>query len=160
MTLPAAAPALHAAKSERSPSGGFVPTRVIEVDLGEPLPKLVHDGHYGRAWILVRLLTEPIGVCVLPLPREGIDADALAALLWTELSGPITQRFAAAGLAAPADLTAAGLAVDPETWPYLRERAALLAGAPFISVVICTRDRPEEIRKCLSRLARPEVPAV
>ena len=53
MTVPAA-PALHAAKSERNTIGNFTPTRVIEVELTEPLPKLVHDGHYGRAWILAR----------------------------------------------------------------------------------------------------------
>ncbi len=72
MTLPAAAPALHDAKSERNTSGGFLPTRVIEVELTEPLPKLDHDGHYGRAWILARLHTEPVGVCVVTLPPEGI----------------------------------------------------------------------------------------
>ncbi len=158
MTLPAAAPALHAAKSERNASGGFLPTRVIEVELTEPLPKLDHDGHYGRAWILARLHTEPIGVCVVTLPREGIAPDALAALMWTELSGPVAQRFEAAGLTAPAALTGSGLAADPEAWPFLRERAALLASAPFISVVVCTRDRPEQIKKCLSRLARQQYP--
>lgn len=158
MTLPAAAPALRTANSERSTSGGFLPTRVIEVELTQPLPKLDHDGHYGRAWILARLHTEPIGVCVVTLPRAGIGPDALAALMWAELSAAVAQRFEAAGLPAPADLTGAGLAVDPDTWPFLRERAAMLAGAPFISVVVCTRDRPEQIRKCLGRLARQRYP--
>ena len=45
MTLPAAAPALHPAKSERNTSGGFLPTRVIEVELTKPLPKLAPDGN-------------------------------------------------------------------------------------------------------------------
>jgi hypothetical protein len=158
MTLPAAAPALHDAKSERNASVGFLPTRVIEVELTEALPKLDHDGHYGRAFILARLHTEPIGVCVVTLPRGGIAPDALAALMWTELSGPIAQRFEAAGLAVPTALTEKGLAADREAWPFLRERAALLASAPFISVVVCTRDRPEQIKKCLSRLAGQQYP--
>jgi hypothetical protein len=158
VTLPAAAPALHAAKSERNTSGGFLPTRVIEVELTEPLPKLAHDGHYGRAWILARLYTEPIGVCVVTLPREGITPDALAALLWTELREPVAQRFQAAGRTAPADLGGSGLPADAEDWPFLRDRAALLANAPFISVVVCTRDRPEQIKKCLSRLAKQQYP--
>jgi glycosyltransferase involved in cell wall biosynthesis len=159
VTLPAAAPALHAAKSERNTSGGFLPTRVIEVELTQPLPKLEHDGHYGRAWILVRLYTEPIGVCVAPLPAAGIEPDALAALVWTEVSGAVARRFEAAGRAAPAALTGQGLpAADQDAWPFLRERAALLASAPFISVVVCTRDRPEQVKKCLSRLERQEYP--
>lgn len=158
MTLPAAVPALRAAKSERDISGAFTPTRVIEVELTEPLPKLEHDGHFGRAWILVRLHTEPVGVCVVTLPREGVSPDALAALLWDELSGPVAERFAAAGLAVPAAPGGSGLAVDPATWPFLRRRAAVLAGAPFISVVVCTRDRPEQIKKCLNRLAQQKYP--
>ena len=158
MTLPAAAPALHPAKSERNTSGGFLPTRVIEVELTKPLPKLAPDGHYGRVWILARLYTEPIGVCVVTLPREGITPDALGAQLWTKLNGPIAQRFAAAGRTAPAALPGSGLAAEPDGWPFLRDRAALLANAPFISVVICTRDRPEQIKKCLSRLAGQQYP--
>jgi glycosyltransferase involved in cell wall biosynthesis len=157
MTVPAAAP-LHAAKSERRTSGAFSPTRVIEVELTEPLPKLDRDGHYGRAWILIRLHTEPIGVCVVTLPPEGIGPDALAALVWSELSGPIAERFRAAGLAPPTALAGGGLAADPAAWPFLRDRAALLANAPFISVVVCTRDRPDQIKKCLSRLARQQYP--
>lgn len=158
MTLPAAAPALPAAKSERNTNGKFMPTRVIEVELTEPLPKLVHDGHYGRAWILVRLYTEPIGVCEVSLPGAGIAPDELAARLWTELSEPVARRFAAAGRTAPATLAGSGLPADPDGWPFLRDRAALLADAPFISVVVCTRDRVEQIKKCLSRLARQQYP--
>jgi hypothetical protein len=158
MTLPAAAQALHDAKSERSASGRFQPTRVIEVELTEPLPKLADDGHYGRAWILARLYTEPIGVCVVTLPGGGITPDALAALLWAELGGAVGQRYAAAGLTPPAGLAGTGLPADRDAWPFLRKRAALLADAPFISVVVCTRDRPEQIKKCLNRLAGQQYP--
>ena len=158
MTLPAAAPALRAMKSERNISGAFLPTRVIEVELTEPLPRLDHDGHYGRAWILARLHTEPIGVCVVTLPREGVSPDALATLLWPDLSGPVAERFEAAGLAAPTALPTSGLVADPAAWPFLRNRAAMLASAPFVSVVVCTRDRPEQIKKCLNRLAQQKYP--
>jgi O-antigen biosynthesis protein len=158
MTLPAAVPALHDEKSERSVSGGFLPTRVIEVELTESLPRLDHDGRYGRAWILARLHTEPIGVCVVALPSEGIAADALAEIIWRELNGPVAKRFAAAGLTPPAALTADGLVAEPDAWPFLRNRSAVLADAPFISVVICTRDRPDQIKKCLNRLTRQKYP--
>ena len=78
--------------------------------------------------------------------------------LWTELSEPVARRFAAAGRTAPATLAGSGLPADPDGWPFLRDRAALLADAPFISVVVCTRDRVEQIKKCLSRLARQQYP--
>jgi O-antigen biosynthesis protein len=158
MTLPAAVPATHTQKTERSTGGGFLPTRVMEVELSRPLPRLDHDGHYGRAWILIRLHSEPIGVSVVTLPREGIAPDVLAEILWREVNGPVAKRFADAGLTAPTALPASGLAVHPDAWPFLRRRAAVLAEAPFISVVICTRDRPDQIKKCLNRLAQQEYP--
>lgn len=163
MTLPAADSVLPIEKQERHATGGFLPTRVIEVELTEPLPGLDHDGHYGRAWILVRLHTEPLGVCVVTLPREGISPDALAGVIWHELNSVVADRFVAAGLAAPSALTGAGLtgadvAADPGAWPFLRRRAEVLADAPFISVVVCTRDRPEQVKKCLSRLAQQDYP--
>jgi O-antigen biosynthesis protein len=158
VTLPAAPSALHAEKSERHANGVFLPTRVIEVELTERLPSLDSDGHYGRAWILVRLHTEPIGVCVVPLPRDGVKPDALAEIIWHDLSGAVAERFGAAGLPVPTALTGAGLTADPAAWPFLRRRAEVLAAAPFISVVICTRDRPEQVKKCLDRLARQDYP--
>jgi O-antigen biosynthesis protein len=130
----------------------------MEVELTEPLPKLDHDGHYGRAWILVKLYTEAIGVCVVTLPREGIAPDVLAEILWRELNGPVAKRFVDAGRTAPTALTGSGLAAEPDDWPFLRRRAAVLADAPFISVVICTRGRPEQIKKCLNRLTRQKYP--
>jgi Glycosyl transferase family 2 len=158
MTLPAAATALRADGSEPAASGHFSPARIVEVELTAPLPRIDGDGHHGRAWILVRLHTEPVGVCVAPLTAAGIDPDGLAALIWRELSGPVAERFAAAGLARPETLAGGGLRAEPGSWPYLRRRAELLADAPFISVVVCTRDRPEQIRKCLNRLAGQQYP--
>jgi glycosyltransferase involved in cell wall biosynthesis len=157
MTLPAAA-SLQAGTYERAAGGGFTPTRVTEVELTEPLPKLDCDGHYGRAWILVRLHTEPVGVCVAPLPSGGLDAAELAARLWDELGETIAGRFAAAGLPRPDGLTSDGLTAPADAWPFLRDRTAALANAPFISVVVCTRDRPEQIKKCLNRLAQQSYP--
>jgi GT2 family glycosyltransferase len=160
VTLPAAVSALNLEHSERG-TAGFTPTRVIELELTEPLPRLDNDGHYGRAWILVRLRTEPIGVCVIELSRDGVAADALADIVWRELKQVIAERFAGAGLAAPTGLSGAGLtgiAVPDQEWPYQRRRAAVLASAPFISVVICTRDRAEQIKKCLSRLTEQTYP--
>lgn len=158
MTLPAAVPALHAENYERRTSGGFLPTRIVEVELTERLPSLGHDGRYGRAWILVRLCTEPVGVCVVALPRGGVTPDALGETLWRDLGGAVASRFAAAGLAAPTALTGAGLTADPAAWPFLRRRGEVLADAPFISVVVCTRDRPEQVNQCLARLARLDYP--
>lgn len=157
MTLPAGA-ALGGESAKHGSGEGFSPAKVIQVELTTPLPRLDADGSYRRAWVLARLHTEPIGACVVPLPDEGVSACELAALLWRELSEPIAGRFAAAGLPVPAALPAGGLAADPEKWPFRRERAAILSDPPFMSVVIPTRDRPDQLTNLLQSLDRQKYP--
>jgi O-antigen biosynthesis protein len=134
------------------------PVRMMEVELTEPLPAVPYDGRHRRAWALGRLHTEPVGVRVFQLGQEGLTSDQLAALLWQEVREPVIERFTAAGLPLPGPLTGAGLEADPAMWPFLRRRQAVLAAAPFISVVVPTRDRPERVRTWLDSLRRQEYP--
>ena len=136
----------------------FCPARLMDVELTEPLPALSYDGRNGQVWVLGRLHTEPLGICVLDLGREGLTPDQLGALLWPEFREQVTERFAAAGLPQPASLTGGGLEADSAAWPFLVERRAVLAAAPFISVVICTRDRPDQLKTCLRCLGGQEYP--
>jgi GT2 family glycosyltransferase len=139
-------------------SSSFSPARVVEIELTEPLPTVSYDGWHKRIWVLGRLHTEPVGTCVISLDKEEISQGQLAVKLWRELSEAVTERFAAAGLTEPASLDPAGLESNPALWPSLCERAQVLADAPFISVVICTRDRPEELATCLRRLEHQDYP--
>jgi O-antigen biosynthesis protein len=102
--------------------------------------------------------TEPLGLFDAPLPAEGLSPDQLGELLWRNLGPIIADRFASAGHQPPPTLTGEGLAADPDTWPFTRHRAAVLADAPPISVVVCTRDRPAQLETCLERLRRQEYP--
>jgi glycosyltransferase involved in cell wall biosynthesis len=140
------------------PSEGFSPARMMDVELTEPLPAVSYDGHHRRAWVLGRLHTEPVGVCVVDLGQEGLTPDQFGTLLWPEFCGPVTERFAAAGLPPPSPLTGDGLEADAAAWPFLRRRLAVLAAAPFISVVLCTRDRPQRLQTWLRCLSRQEYP--
>jgi GT2 family glycosyltransferase len=116
------------------------------------------DGHHRRVWVLARLHGEPVGSCLLPVDPTGLAPGQLAAMLWPDLCAPVTTRFAAAGLPAPGRLTGAGLTADPAAWPFLRDRREALATAPFISVVVCTRDRADRLEGCLRYLERQEYP--
>jgi len=153
-----AGPAAHGEVADPGPGETFSPSKVVEVELTEPLPRLESDDRYGSAFVLARLHTEPIGVLRVELGDEGVSSDQLATQLWGELRGPIVERFVAAGLTAPAELTDAGLTAEPDEWPFLRNRSAALAVAPRISVVLCTRDRPAQLEKCLDSLARLDYP--
>ena len=136
----------------------FSPARPMDVELAEALPGLSHDGRHGRVWVLGRLHTEPLGVCVVELGPEGLTPDELAAVLWPEFRDQVAERFAEAGLPAPGTLTGDGLNADPGAWPFLLERQAALDAAPFISVIICTRDRPDQLKTCLGGLAGQQYP--
>jgi GT2 family glycosyltransferase len=137
---------------------GFRPARVLDVELTRPLPPVPGGEPYRRAWVLARLHTEPFGLFEAPLPAEGLLPDQLGTMLWRDLGPAIAARFADAGHQPPSILTGDGLTANPVTWPFTRRRAAILAGAPPISVVVCTRDRPAQLETCLNRLQRQEYP--
>lgn len=137
----------------------FPPAMMVEVELTESLPRLSYDGQHELAWVLARLHGEPVGTCVIRLDQPGLSPDELGALLWTELSEPVTVRFGQAGLPVPTMLSGDGLVADAATWPFLLRRHAVLAKAPFISVVLCTRDRVDQVERCLRHLDQQEYPA-
>lgn len=145
------------------PGAEFSPAWMMEVELTEPLPAVRYDGQHRRAWVLGRLYAEPVGTCVVQLDEEGLTSDQLGALLWRALREPVAGRFAAAGLAEPSSLTGKGLPAEelragPAAWPFLRRRREVLDTAPFISVVVCTRDRVDQLETCLRHLGQQEYP--
>jgi O-antigen biosynthesis protein len=128
-------------------------TKMVEVELTEPLPSVSHDVPGGRLWVLARLASEPVGVCVLKPEELELTPQKFGELLWTELADPVSDRFTAAGLAAPDRLPASGLLEESGLRP-----ADLNGTAPFISVVVCTRDRPAQLEVCLGYLAKQDYP--
>jgi glycosyltransferase involved in cell wall biosynthesis len=154
MTAPTAAPRADLA----APGHGFSPALMMEAELTGPLPAVSYDGQHRRAWVLGRLHGEPVGASVLPLDENGLTPGQLGALLWPDLREQVTARFAAAGQPAPGGLTGEGLAADPDSWPFLRRRREVLATAPLISVVICTRDRADQLATCLRHIERQVYP--
>jgi glycosyltransferase involved in cell wall biosynthesis len=156
------APASTAGRGRAAPgisSPGFSPLLVMDAELAGPLPAVAGTGQPRRAWVLVRLHSEPVGVDVIPVGPAGLTPGQLGALLWPAVREPVTARFGAAGLAAPGGLTGAGLSADPAAWPFLQRRAAALDAAPLISAVVCTRGRPARLRTCLRALSKQEYPA-
>jgi len=158
MTTSAVGPQPQADQPIVSAEPGFRPARILDLELTRPLPPVPGGGPYRRAWLLARLHTEPFGLVEAPLPAEGLSGDQVGAMLWRDLGPAVAARFAGAGQQPPSTLTADGLTADPGTWPFARRRAAILADAPPISVVVCTRDRPTQLETCLDRLRRQEYP--
>lgn len=137
-----------------APAADVLPAVVLDVDLAEPLPAVPAVGADGRrveqAWALVRLFTEPLGTVLVDVPADGLTPAALAAAVETELGSALRRRL---GGPVPLD------GITPATEPaFLARRRAVLATAPHITVVICTRERPGALARCLDSLLAQQYP--
>ncbi|MCD2196101.1 glycosyltransferase [Actinomycetospora endophytica] len=133
--------------------------RIVEVEVGAPLPRLERrepesGQDYPGAHVLVRLATEPIGVVQAAIPPSGLPPEQLADLIWRQLSSQLLERCPSL---TSSRLTSEGV-LATECSAYLDERAATLADAPPITVVVCTKDPDERILACLSALDAQEYP--
>jgi glycosyltransferase involved in cell wall biosynthesis len=127
------------------PGGGRIPALVRDVELAEPLPSVAAHAPDGRRverlWLLVRLYTEPIGAMLLDVPAEGLSPTALSLAIDAELGSAVRDRLAGDG--------------PP---PFLMRRAEVLVSGPHITVVVCTREHPRELARCLDSLLAQQYP--
>ncbi|MEV7626375.1 glycosyltransferase family 2 protein [Actinoplanes sp. NPDC089786] len=141
------------------PVGGTRPAAVHDIDLSDPLPTIAGIAADGRrvlkAWMLVRLFTEPIGTVLVDVPLKGLRPADVGRIIDHELGTTVQPQLSALGLdTLPID----GITTDTEP-AFLARRREVLATAPHITVVICTREHPEELRNCLDSLLAQNYPA-
>ncbi|GAA2512947.1 glycosyltransferase family 2 protein [Pilimelia columellifera] len=138
------------------PDVGAPPDLVADVELADGMADLPNPGpdgvRRGRAWLLARLHTEPLGLVTVPL-GDGLAAADIAAAVWRQCSEAITRRWPDAD---PGRLVSGAGPAGPTAFPAGR-RAALDDG-PAVTVVVCTRERPGPLRVCLDSLARQTYP--
>ncbi|GIM93987.1 glycosyltransferase family 2 protein [Paractinoplanes toevensis] len=139
-----------------TPIAADLPAVVLDLDLADPLPSVpaVHtDGRRVRqAWALVRLFTEPLGTVLVDVPDAGLRPTELGAAIQAGLAEALRPHLG--------DLP---LPIDghvPATEPaFLASRRALMATAPHLTVVVCTRERPGALARCLDSLLVQDYPA-
>jgi GT2 family glycosyltransferase len=143
-------------------SDAVLPAVVLDLDLSDPLPTVspvAPDGRrVARAWVLVRLFTEPIGTVLVDVPHRGLRPADLAAAIDGELGATLRPRLAelvpGAAPAVPID------GITPAAEPaFLARRREVLALAPHLTVVVCTRERPGALARCLDSLLAQRYPA-
>ena len=140
------------------PNGTVRPAAVLDLDVSDPLPTVPAVGTDGRrvlqAWMLVRLFTEPVGTVLVDVPDDGLRPADVAAAIEAEMGTALAPKLAGLGLAAlPID------GITPETEPaFLARRREVLATAPHITVVVCTRERPGALARCLDSLLAQDYP--
>jgi hypothetical protein len=139
--------------SVRTPTRtGRIPAIVRDIELSEPLTAIAAVDPQGRraerVWLLVRQYTEPIGSVLCDLPEGGLRPFDIATAVHSAMGAAVRERLTAAAAAA-----SSGFAP-----PYLARRAEVLRTAPPITVVVCTRDNPEELARCLDGLLAQRYP--
>src|SRR5206468_6496603 len=107
-----------------------------------PLPELDGLDGYGAVWALLRLRGRPVAWARAPV----VAGRCPAALL--------RRAVAAAGPALVPRL------VEEETLAAHSPREASAPGTPLVTVAVCTRDRPDDLARCLAALADLDYPAL
>ena len=140
----------------------FAPSRVIELELGEPLPPLEAEAAesgttYAAALCLVRLHGSPLGSVRAEIPPEGLDPDRLASQVQDQLGEEIDRHLRSDGLEPAGRLDASGIRSEARP-ACLAQLDDLLEHAPSVSVVIPTRNRPSSLLETLASVLRSNYP--
>ncbi len=87
----------------------------------------------------------------LAFDNSTLNAETLAHSIWQTLGEQVNAHLLHDGLAPISELKAQGISTSA-TPDCLEEREHFLACAPFASVVVATRNRPELLQRCLNAL--------
>jgi glycosyltransferase involved in cell wall biosynthesis len=123
--------------------------KLISVELSRPLPS-VPPSSVGEQRVLVRLHGEPLGF--LTTAREGLRPQQLGRLILERFPYEIARHLVADGMrTTPATITE--LSQVPAACPHDANPSVP------VTVAVCTRNRAEELRKCLDALVSLDYPA-
>jgi glycosyltransferase involved in cell wall biosynthesis len=129
------------------------PIKVVDIELSRPIPTIEGlDGYMGLKG-LVRLHGVPIGYVNAPITLGRCTAETLSKLILEQHSWAIICQLLKNGLASPQrpeDLRLEDLINLPP--------AEYDGELPLVTVAVCTRDRPDDIKRCLESLLRLDYP--
>lgn len=134
---------------------------VLDIELSEPvngLERITPDGRWAeRAWVLLRLFGEPLGLDVLEIPPAGLSGESLLELELDRWMPRLSQILGLGGAEPRREQMLTALRTVEGT-AFSRAHEEFILRAPRCSVVVCTRNRPEDLRRCLRSLAIQDHP--
>ncbi len=139
-----------------------IPVRIVEVELGQALPILSAfdektDRTYQRAHCLVRLHDHPLGVIELAFEKHELSPPDYVQQIWNTLHEQISEHLQQDGLPPVTELGPAGIIYTQPPF-CMQERDTFLANAPFVSVIVSTHDRAEQLSRCMPALLAQHYP--
>lgn len=138
-----------------------MPTKLLMVDLERPLPPQVENAaNYDAVWAIVMRHGIPIGQvhidnCQTPVLAGQLRSEIVRQIGDLLLAGQDAQSsdFAEAVGCVPQQV-ASRWAAEPELADLLPELAPKTGYHFFLSIIVCTRDRPQDLRMCLESLVQ------
>ena len=107
-------------------------TAILDLEISKLPPEIAVEERYSKALVLIRLHGKPIGQATVTVVGGRIDGDELREILMNATGENLWKNWFYEALA----------------WD---ERGPVQA-VPIATVVACTRDRPEDLRRCLDAL--------
>jgi GT2 family glycosyltransferase len=125
------------------------PILIGELEVTEPiadiqLPVRQDGAAYNGVQLLVRMQRIPVGYVFLA--TDDLGGEAVSRRVWSELGATINRRRSNVGLPAIEALPVGGIPAEPEL-------ANEPADHPLVTVVVCTRNRPDSVLVTLRGLA-------
>jgi GT2 family glycosyltransferase len=129
------------------------PVKVIDIELSQSIPDVNHLEGYMALKALVRLHGVPLGYVQAPITLGRCSAQTLSKLILEHYSWAIIAQLLKNGLASPdrpTDLRLEDLVNLPPA-PFEGEM-------PRVTVAVCTRDRPDDMKLCLAAICQLDYP--
>lgn len=144
-----------------SPANSWLPWSVLDIDVASGIPEIGRhrpDGSLvGGAWILVRAFDEPLGVLEIAFSDADLSPTDVRAAFPLDLEREIRRRLADAAFDPHAEIALDGYTTDRQP-AFLTDRDQVIADGPEVTAVICTRNQPAGLARCLTSLQRQSYP--
>ena len=124
--------------------------RLADIDLTEPLPYIGNIGEYSAMWLCIREKGIPIGYVRIPNSGDSITVEMLAEEIRRQCHRSIRKAACKSGCEPPIS----------DEMPDDRSVSNTTNGSllPYISVIVCTRFRPESLARTLDALLLMDYP--
>lgn len=143
------------------------PVRIVDLELTDPLPASLDSDHVGGLLVVLRISGRPVGQLDLPASALPVTGSALSSLVAQEITDAVGQRLLGPWFDAwlPEIRPSHPRAGPPRASEAVRLGAPLVAmaaaptappqaGAPTVSVVVCTRHRADQLQGTMAALDR------
>lgn len=136
-----------------------MPTKLVTIDLGQPLPPQIDGAEaYNAVWVFVMRYGIPLGQVEIDNLRQPVTAVQLRSEIVRQMADRLLQgrdyqnARVFAWAVGQKDAVPERFATEPELAALLPTLEPELGHTYHLSIVVCTRDRPDDLQLCLQSL--------